>query len=123
MRLRDLANAVLSETCLIQDTQKVSQLTAEPAFNPMTTIKELKQQAVSEFKKSENDTGSSSVQIALLTKRINHVTEHMRTNKKDYASRRGLLTMVSRRRGLLDYVRRHDPQQYLDLLARLGIRK
>lgn len=123
MRLRDLANAVLSDTCLIQDTQKVSQLTAEPAFNPMTTIKELKQQAVSEFKKSENDTGSSSVQIALLTKRINHVTEHMRTNKKDYASRRGLLTMVSRRRGLLDYVRRHDPQQYLDLLARLGIRK
>lgn len=123
MRLRDLANAVLSGTCLIQDTQKVSQLTAEPAFNPMTTIKELKQQAVSEFKKSENDTGSSSVQIALLTKRINHVTAHMRTNKKDYASRRGLLTMVSRRRGLLDYVRRHDPQQYLDLLARLGIRK
>ncbi|HAC89204.1 MAG TPA: 30S ribosomal protein S15 [Planctomycetaceae bacterium] len=89
----------------------------------MTTIKELKQQAISEFKKSENDSGSSSVQIALLTKRINHVTEHMRTNKKDYASRRGLLTMVSRRRGLLDYVRRHDPQQYLDLLARLGIRK
>ncbi|MBX3423175.1 MAG: 30S ribosomal protein S15 [Pirellulaceae bacterium] len=89
----------------------------------MTTSKALNQQAISAFKKSDSDTGSSAVQIAILTQRINHVTEHMRTNKKDYASRRGLLTMVSRRRGLLDYVRRHDPQQYLDLLARLGIRK
>jgi small subunit ribosomal protein S15 len=89
----------------------------------MTSIKELREKAIAEFKKSESDTGSSSVQIAVLTKRINHLTEHMRQNKKDYASRRGLLTMVSRRRGLLDYVRRHDPQQYLDLLARLGIRK
>jgi small subunit ribosomal protein S15 len=89
----------------------------------MTTTTELKQQAITEFKKTETDTGSSAVQIAILTKRINHLTGHMRTNRKDYASRRGLLTMVSRRRGLLDYVRRHDPQQYLDLIARLGIRK
>jgi small subunit ribosomal protein S15 len=89
----------------------------------MTTIKELKQQAISDFKKEDTDTGSSSVQIAILTRRINHLTEHMRRNKKDYASRRGLLSMVSRRRGLLDYVRKHDPQQYLDLLAKLGIRK
>jgi small subunit ribosomal protein S15 len=89
----------------------------------MTTTKELKQQAISEFKTADGDTGSSAVQIAILTKRINHLTEHMRSNKKDYASRRGLLRMVSRRRGLLDYVRRHDPQQYLDLLAKLGIRK
>jgi len=89
----------------------------------MSSIKELKQNAIGEFKKSDSDSGSSAVQIAVLTKRINHLTEHMRLHKKDYASRRGLLTMVSRRRGLLDYVRRHDPQQYLDLLARLGIRK
>jgi small subunit ribosomal protein S15 len=89
----------------------------------MTTTTELRQQAITEFRKSGTDTGSSAVQIAILTKRINHLTEHMRTNRKDYASRRGLLTMVSRRRGLLDYVRRHDPQQYLDLIARLGIRK
>lgn len=88
----------------------------------MTTT-ELKQQAISEFGKTGTDTGSSAVQIAILTKRINHLTEHMRSNRKDYASRRGLLTMVSRRRSLLDYVRRHDPQQYLDLLSRLGIRK
>ncbi len=89
----------------------------------MTSIKELRDQAIAEFKKNDGDSGSSAVQIAILTKRINHLTEHMRQNKKDYAGRRGLLTMVSRRRGLLDYVRRHDPQQYLDLLARLGIRK
>ncbi len=89
----------------------------------MTTTKELKKQAIAEFKSEEGDTGSSAVQIAILTKRINHLTEHMRENKKDYASRRGLLRMVSRRRGLLDYVRRHDPQGYLDLLARLNIRK
>jgi small subunit ribosomal protein S15 len=89
----------------------------------MTTTTELTQQAITEFGTTGQDTGSSAVQIAILTKRINHLTEHMRTNRKDYASRRGLLTMVSRRRGLLDYVRRHDPQQYLDLLARLGIRK
>ncbi len=89
----------------------------------MTSVKELTKQAITEFSKSEGDTGSSAVQIAILTKRINHLTEHMRSNKTDYASRRGLLTMVSRRRGLLDYVRRHDPKQYLDLLAKLGIRK
>ncbi len=89
----------------------------------MTTTKELRQQAIAEFKTSDADSGSSPVQIAILTKRINHLTEHMRTNKKDYASRRGLLRMVSRRRGLLDYVRRHDPQGYLDIIGRLGIRK
>ena len=89
----------------------------------MTTTKELKKQAISEYKTSDNDTGSSAVQIAILTKRINHLTEHMRSNKKDYASRRGLLRMVSKRRGLLDYVRANDPQGYLDLIGRLGIRK
>ncbi len=89
----------------------------------MTTTKELKQAAISEYKTSEGDTGSSAVQIAILTKRINHLTEHMRGKVKDYASRRGLLRMVSRRRSLLDYVRRHDPQSYLDLISRLGIRK
>ena len=89
----------------------------------MTTTKELKQQAIEGFKTTEGDTGSSTVQIAILTKRINHLTEHMRSNTKDYASRRGLLRMVSRRRSLLDYVRRHDPQGYLDLIGRLGIRK
>ena len=89
----------------------------------MTTTQELKREAIEGFKTAEGDTGSSAVQIAILTKRINHLTEHMRSNSKDYASRRGLLRMVSRRRSLLDYVRRHDPQGYLDLIGRLGIRK
>lgn len=88
-----------------------------------TTTQELKREAIADFKTAEGDTGSSAVQIAILTKRINHLTEHMRSNTKDYASRRGLLRMVSRRRSLLDYVRRHNPQEYLDLLARLNIRK
>jgi small subunit ribosomal protein S15 len=95
----------------------------QEVYRAMTITKELKEKTVADFKVSEQDTGSSAVQIAILTKRINHLTEHMRENTKDYASRRGLLRMVSRRRGLLDYVRRHDPQSYVDLLGRLGIRK
>ncbi|MEL6897618.1 MAG: 30S ribosomal protein S15, partial [Planctomycetota bacterium] len=66
---------------------------------------------------------SPEVQIAILTNRINALTEHMRTHRKDYASRRGLLGLVSRRRRLLDYVRDKDPQRYLDIIGRLGIRK
>lgn len=89
----------------------------------MAISKEQKSQAIQQFRSSETDSGSSSVQISLLTQRINHLTEHMRTNTKDYASRRGLLRLVSKRRGLLDYVRRHDPQRYLDIISRLGIRK
>ena len=89
----------------------------------MTVTKEDKQKAFQQFRTAENDTGSSAVQISLLTQRINSLTNHMRTNTKDYASRRGLLRMVSKRRGLLDYVRRHDPQRYLDIISRLGIRK
>jgi small subunit ribosomal protein S15 len=63
------------------------------------------------------------VQIAVATARINNLTEHMRTHEKDYASRRGLLALVSRRRTLLDYLRRVNPQGYLDIIAKLGIRK
>ena len=70
-----------------------------------------------------NDTGSPEVQIAILTTRVNSLTEHLRTHKKDYASRRGLLAMVSRRRRLLDYLRKVDAQRYLDIIGRLGIRK
>ncbi|MEN0110603.1 MAG: 30S ribosomal protein S15 [Planctomycetota bacterium] len=78
---------------------------------------------VSEFGREASDTGSPEVQIALLTARISEMTEHMRTHSKDFASRRGLLRMVSRRRRLLDYVKSKNPQLYLDLLQRLGIRK
>ena len=89
----------------------------------MTITKERKRELVKDFGQGEEDTGSPEVQIAILTTRINALTEHMRTHKKDYASRRGLLAMVSRRRRLLDYLRRINPQRYLDIIGRLGIRK
>ena len=89
----------------------------------MTISKERKAEVVGEHKKSDADTGSPEVQIAILTERINGLTEHMRTHRKDYASRRGLLGLVSRRRRLLDYVRGEDPQRYPDIIGKLGIRK
>jgi small subunit ribosomal protein S15 len=89
----------------------------------MPLTKELKKQLTGEFGRGPKDSGSPEVQIALLTNRINQMTGHMQLHSKDYASRRGLLGMVSRRRRLLDYVKRQDPQLYLDLLRRLEIRK
>ncbi|WP_442510061.1 30S ribosomal protein S15 [Novipirellula sp. SH528] len=89
----------------------------------MTISKERKSEVISEHGKANDDTGSPEVQIAILTERINGLTEHMRTHRKDYASRRGLLGLVSRRRRLLDYVRGEDPQRYLDIIGKLGIRK
>ncbi|MEX2318132.1 MAG: 30S ribosomal protein S15 [Pirellulales bacterium] len=84
---------------------------------------ERKQQLKSEYGRGKSDSGSPQVQVALLTSRIAQMTEHLRLHSKDYASRRGLLGMVSRRRRLLDYVKRTDPESYLELLRRLEIRK
>ncbi|MEM1304332.1 MAG: 30S ribosomal protein S15 [Planctomycetota bacterium] len=78
---------------------------------------------IGDFGRDETDSGSPEVQIALLTTRIGEMTAHMKEHPKDFASRRGLLRMVSRRRRLLDYVKRKNPQLYLDLLQRLSIRK
>ena len=78
---------------------------------------------IEEYRRAESDSGSPEVQIAVATARINNLTEHMRTHEKDYASRRGLLALVSRRRTLLDYLRRVNPQGYLDIINKLGIRK
>jgi small subunit ribosomal protein S15 len=89
----------------------------------MTVTKDRKQDIVTEFRKHEGDSGSADVQIALLTDRINSMTEHMRGATRDYSSRRGLLKMVSKRRSLLDYVRKHEPKRYLELITRLNIRK
>ena len=89
----------------------------------MTITKEQKAEVVGQFQKNEGDTGSPEVQIAILTTRINHLTEHMRSNKKDFGTRRGLLGMVSRRRRLLDYLRKVNPDRYLDIIGKLGIRK
>jgi len=89
----------------------------------MTITKERKRVLIQENKRGPSDSGSPEVQISILTSRINSLTEHMRTHKKDYASRRGLLQMVSRRRRLLDYLKRIDPQRYIDVLTRFEIRK
>ena len=89
----------------------------------MTITKERKQELIGEYKRDESDTGSPEVQIAILTSRINSLTDHMRTHNKDYACRRGLLMMVSRRRRLLDYLKKITPQRYLDIIGQLGIRK
>jgi len=89
----------------------------------MTITKERKQEVIQEFQRADVDSGSPEVQIAILTTRINNLTEHMRIHKKDYSTRRGLLAQVSRRRRLLDYLRRIDPQRYLDIIGKLGIRK
>ncbi|HTU25488.1 MAG TPA: 30S ribosomal protein S15 [Pirellulales bacterium] len=89
----------------------------------MSITKERKQGLISDYQRGEGDTGSPEIQIAILTTRVGEVTEHLRTHKKDYASRRGLLMMVSRRRRLLDYLKQVDPQRYLDIIRRLDIRK
>ncbi len=89
----------------------------------MATAKETKETIVGEYKIHNNDTGSSQVQIALLTQRINELTEHFKVHKKDNHSRRGLLKMVSRRRKLLDYLKRQDIGEYHDIIQKLGLRR
>jgi small subunit ribosomal protein S15 len=89
----------------------------------MSITTQRKQKLIGDFKTSDGDTGSPEVQIAILTTRVSDLTEHLRTHKKDYASRRDLLMMVSRRRRLLDYLKRVSPQRYLDIIKRLDIRK
>ena len=82
-----------------------------------------KQEIIAEYQIHEGDTGSPEVQIALLTERINHLNEHLNLNKKDHHSRRGLLQMVGRRRGLLNYLKDTDIERYRSIVARLGLRK
>jgi small subunit ribosomal protein S15 len=84
---------------------------------------EVKRKIVSEFKRSESDTGSPEVQIALLTNRIQYLTDHFKAHKGDHHSRRGLLRMVNQRRSLLDYLKNKDLQRYRDLIDRLGLRR
>ncbi|MDX1624899.1 MAG: 30S ribosomal protein S15 [Wenzhouxiangellaceae bacterium] len=89
----------------------------------MSLSAEQKQQIVSEYQLSSGDTGSPEVQIALLTARIRHLTEHFQDHKKDHHSRKGLIRLVNQRRSLLDYVRRKDVQRYRDIVERLGLRR
>ncbi len=89
----------------------------------MALGKETKEQIVNEFRTHQADTGSPQVQIALLSKRINELTDHFKTHKKDNHSRRGLLKMVSQRRSMLDYLKRTDIERYHEVVTRLGLRR
>ena len=82
-----------------------------------------KSETISEHRLHDTDTGSPEVQIALLTDRINHLTEHLKVHKKDHHSRRGLLMLVGRRRRLLDYVKKNDVERYRAIIAKLGLRR
>lgn len=85
--------------------------------------KEAVAQIVKEYGRKEGDTGSAEVQVALLTEQIKRLTEHMKANKKDYASNRGLMKMVGRRRNMLEYLKRTDVNRYRELVKKLGLRK
>ncbi len=89
----------------------------------MPELKEKKAEVVAKYGKSAADTGATEVQVALLTERISHLTEHLRTHSKDHHSRRGLLKMVGQRRRLLNYMRRRDLEGYRKLIADLGLRR
>ncbi|HAH97343.1 MAG TPA: 30S ribosomal protein S15 [Firmicutes bacterium] len=84
---------------------------------------EQKQQIINDHRRHDNDTGSPEVQIAILTERINELTEHLKIHKKDHHSRRGLLKMVGKRRGLLNYLQQKDIERYRAIVARLGLRR
>jgi small subunit ribosomal protein S15 len=89
----------------------------------MALTKEDKTQVIADYRRADNDTGSAEVQVAVLTKRIAELTEHLKTHSKDHHSRRGLLLMVGRRRRMLDYLRREDVSRYRELISRLGLRR
>ena len=89
----------------------------------MSITKVRKTQLISDHRRAENDTGSPEVQIAVLSTRIDSLTSHLKEHKKDHASRRGLLMLVSRRRRLLDYLKRSDTGRYRDIIGKLGLRK
>ena len=89
----------------------------------MSITTELKKEVIKDYGRTANDTGSTDVQVAILTSRINTLTEHMKVHKHDRHSRVGLLKMVGQRRSLLDYIKSKDLQRYTDLIQRLGVRK
>ena len=88
----------------------------------MITV-ERKREFIEQYRVHEKDTGSPEVQVAIITGRINELSEHFKAHKKDHHSRRGLLKLVSQRRRMLDYLRRYDPERYRSLIARLGLRR
>ena len=89
----------------------------------MTLTKDAKSQLIEDYRRDDTDTGSPEVQVAIMSRRISELTEHLKTHKKDHHSRRGLLQLVGRRRRLLDYLRREDVDRYRALIQRLGLRR
>lgn len=89
----------------------------------MSITQERKNELIQEYRKTDEDTGSSEVQIAVLTERVNNLTEHLKVHSKDHASTRGLLMLVSRRRRLLNYLNRTAPERYREIIRRLNIRR
>lgn len=89
----------------------------------MSITQERKQELISEYQVHGTDTGSSDIQVAILSDRINSLTQHLKANKKDHASRLGLLKLIGRRRRLLAYIQKHDYEHYQQLIRRLGIRR
>ena len=89
----------------------------------MTLTKEAKHDVITEHARSDGDTGSAEVQIAVLTKRISDLTEHLKMHRQDHHSRRGLLKLVGRRRRLLEYLKQRDIERYRDIIAKLGLRR
>lgn len=88
----------------------------------MPLLQERKQEIISDYQIHETDTGSAQVQVAMLTERVNKLSAHLKTNKKDHSSRRGLLKMIGQRKRLLAYILKEEPEQYRALITRLGIR-
>jgi small subunit ribosomal protein S15 len=120
---RTLINSLQSKR--VDKTKEVRQelLLAEVMRTAMAITKDRKTEIIDQYRREPADTGSPEVQIALLTARITELTEHLRTHKKDHASRRGLLIMVSKRSGLLHYLQTKDRNRYLAVINRLGLRK
>jgi small subunit ribosomal protein S15 len=103
--------------------ENVGEIVGNEEYERMALTPGSKSQIIANFKVHDTDTGSPEVQVAVLTERISYLTEHFRVHRKDHASRRGLLMMVSKRKRLLEYLRRHNANRYKQVIDRLGIRK
>jgi small subunit ribosomal protein S15 len=119
------ARAKLNHSLTLAVAVDLTEFTAaqEDRRKQMALAREAKEKIVTDFRTHEADTGSPEVQVALLSKRINDLTEHFKTHKKDNHSRRGLLKMVSQRRSMLDYLKRTDIERYHQVVSRLGLRR
>jgi small subunit ribosomal protein S15 len=108
---------------LVFDGRREDEISAETGRDGEGGLREAKSTLIEQYRQHTKDTGSPEVQIALLSERINYLTSHLRLHLKDHASRRGLIMMVNKRRRLLDYLNRRDPDRYREIVDRLSLRK